>query len=294
MLLLFPELDAVDVSETDRPARTRHNAGTRRRRQKIVPTRQMAIPYELPASQIRALWLGGRLPRDPRPQEIAVGCREAREADEYLNDGRSRDGYDIAVLVAEAAIRHAAQAIHAWSRRWDARVDRQSSIDDGRDYRNLLQLALLAWEWIEGDSADDGLMTFAEACNVLSCYPEVLREGIYRGAWQPECESEPLTWDVAPGLGEETQVDADPLTWDTAPGRGDQPKCLSLAALVWLGAIAGAEVCSRDVERLPEEPAGKQRAKANGRRAADIVRITDGQITLVAMCGWADNMRQGE
>jgi hypothetical protein len=231
MLTLFPELELTtdpQPTASEAPKRTRRS----RRRNTI---HQLGLPYDLSASQIRTLWMGGRGRRDPHPKDIAQDCAVFRREEPFLNDGRSRDGYDQAVLFAETAIRHACQCLHTWSRMWACQVDRQLKDDGGRAYRKILREAWLAWEWIEEADRSPPLMTFAQACEVLSCRTEEVRDGIYRGGLE-RCSRREAARQAA-------LVDVE---WIGEPGDNvAEPAALSVWAMAWLGAVAGVEECSQ-------------------------------------------------
>lgn len=181
MLTLFPELDLPLESPEGTAARTKRPRKSKRRNQ--VTYAQSSLPFELSARSIRLLYLGGRRRDDPRPREIAELCRQIRKEQEFLQDAgpKRRDGYEFAALFAEATLRYATLTLHAWSRRWQSSVDRQTKADDGRDYRKLLSEALLAIEWLEGCDEPGTQMSFRDACDILAVNEERMREQIWQG-----------------------------------------------------------------------------------------------------------------
>lgn len=123
-----------------------------------------------------------RRPRhaDPTAAEIAEQALAIRRAEPFLSDGRRRDGYDLAALVAETAIRQTAQSLLTWGRLWQCSIDRMVVYDRGDTYRRALEPALLASEWTDGDQGCDcALLSFTTACSTLGCDPDTLRERVY-------------------------------------------------------------------------------------------------------------------
>ncbi|WLD13126.1 hypothetical protein [Planctellipticum variicoloris] len=120
-----------------------------------------------------------RRPRtaDPTAAEIAAQAYAIRRAEPFLSDGRRRDGYDLAALVAETSIRQSAQALQTWGRLWQVSRDRLAEDDCGNNYRRTLEPALLALEWVEEmPTTDSTLLSFPSACSVLGCTAEAVRE----------------------------------------------------------------------------------------------------------------------
>lgn len=238
MLTLFPELELATAEQPTVSAVPKSRRPKKIRR--LAEDPQLGLPFHLSAKQVRLLWMGGRGQKDPSAREIVAGCQQARDANEFLNDGRRRDGHDLAVLFAEAAIRHATQALHTWSRMWACRVDRQTEDDGGRAYRKILQQAWLAWEWIEETEPVPSLVSFRDACEVLSCRTEEVREGIYRGGLElcarrkaaRESELADVEWIGEPGEEEPGEEEPDHAA-------------LSPWAMAWLGALAGIEESGR-------------------------------------------------